>query len=70
MDTLHFAAALLEQDNGIVQSLLQKLGIAASALALSLDRELERLPKVAGSVDSSKIYVTQALNEVFTRADE
>jgi ATP-dependent Clp protease ATP-binding subunit ClpB len=40
-----------------------------SALALAAERELERLPKVTGSVDSSKVYVTQAVNEVLTRAE-
>ena len=33
-------------------------------------RELERLPKVSGAVDVSKIYVTQALNEVLTKAEQ
>jgi len=34
------------------------------------NRELERLPKVSGAVDVSKIYVTQALNEVLTKAEQ
>jgi ATP-dependent Clp protease ATP-binding subunit ClpB len=43
--------------------------LTASALQLAADRELDRLPKVSGAVDVSKIYVTQALNEVLTRAE-
>ena len=70
VDTLHLLAALVEQERGIVQSVLQKLDITTSAIALSIDRELEKLPKVSGSVDASKIYVTQALNAVFTKAEE
>ena len=69
VDTLHLLSALVEQENGIVQGVLKKLDITPSALALSLDRELDRLPKVSGSVDSSKIYVTQAMNEVFNKAE-
>ncbi|MBC2605370.1 ATP-dependent chaperone ClpB [Pelagicoccus albus] len=70
VDSLHLLAALVDQENGIVKGVLKKLDIADSALALSLDRELERLPKVSGSVDSSKIFITQAANEVYTVAEK
>ncbi len=70
VDTWHLLVALLNQEGGIVPSLVEKLGLTASALQLAANRELERVPKVSGSVDVSKIYVTQALNEVLTRAEE
>ncbi len=70
VDTWHLLSALLMQENGLVSGIVDKLGLTAAALALAVDRELERLPKVTGSVDTSKIYVTQALNDVLTRAEE
>ncbi|HEY8995840.1 MAG TPA: ATP-dependent chaperone ClpB [Lacunisphaera sp.] len=70
VETWHLLVALLAQEGGIVPSLVEKLGVTVSALQLAADRELERLPKVSGSVDVSKIYVTQALNEVLTRAEQ
>ena len=70
VDTWHLLAALLGQEGGIVPALVEKLGLTVSALQLAVERELDRLPKVSGSVDVSKIYVTQAVNEVFTRAEE
>ena len=70
VDTWHVLSALLGQENGIVPGLLDKLGITAGAVQLAVDRELERLPKVSGSVDTSKVYVTQSVNEVLTRAEE
>ena len=70
VDTWHLLAALLAQENGIVPALAEKLGLTVSALQLALNRELDRLHKVSGAVDVSKIYVTQALNEVLTRAEE
>jgi len=69
VDTWHLLSALLAQESGLVPGLVDKLGITASALALAVERELERIPKVTGSVDSSKVYVTQAVNDVFTRAE-
>jgi ATP-dependent Clp protease ATP-binding subunit ClpB len=70
VDTWHLLVALLAQEGGIVPSLVEKLGLTVSALQLAADRELARLPKVSGAVDVSKIYVTQALNEVLTKAEQ
>jgi ATP-dependent Clp protease ATP-binding subunit ClpB len=70
VDTWHLFSALLGQENGIVPGVVEKLGLTTSALQLAVDRELERLPRVTGSVDTSKIYVTQAVNDVLTRAEK
>ncbi|MDQ8203201.1 ATP-dependent chaperone ClpB [Pelagicoccus sp. SDUM812003] len=70
VETLHLLAALVDQEQGVVQGVLKKLEIPSSGLSLALEREIDRLPKVSGSVDSSKIYVTQAMNEVFTKAEK
>ena len=70
VDTWHLLSALLGQEQGIVPGLVEKLGLTASALQLAVERELERLPRVTGSVDVSKIYVTQAVNDVLTRAEK
>ncbi len=70
VETWHLLYALLGQEQGIVPGLIEKLAITTSAVQLAVDRELERLPQVSGSVDTSKIYVTQAVNEVLTRAED
>ena len=70
VDTWHLLSALLGQENGIIPGLVDKMGLTASALQLAVDRELERIPKVTGSVDTSKVYVTQAVNDVLTRAEK
>src|SRR3954464_6720452 len=70
VDTWHLLAALLAQENGIVPGLLEKMNLGPGALGLAVDRELEKLPKVSGAVDTSKVYVTQAVNEVLTKAED
>ena len=70
VETWHLLIALLGQEKGIIPSLVEKLGLTVSSMQLAADRELDRLPKVSGSVDVSKIYVTQSLNEVLTQAEE
>ena len=69
VETWHLLSALLAQENGIVPALVEKLGLTVSALQLAAERELGRLPKVSGSVDTSKTYVTTAVNEAITRAE-
>src|ERR1035438_7824829 len=56
VETWHLLSALLGQENGIIPGLVDKMGLSAGALQLAVDRELERLPKVTGSVDTSKVY--------------
>ncbi|MBI5689207.1 MAG: ATP-dependent chaperone ClpB [Verrucomicrobia bacterium] len=70
VDTWHLLAALLSQENGLVPGILEKLNIPAGSAQLAVERELARLPSVTGSVDTSKVYVTQAVHEVLTRAEE
>ncbi|MDP2138571.1 MAG: ATP-dependent chaperone ClpB [Candidatus Didemnitutus sp.] len=70
VETWHLLSALLAQEGGLVPVLAEKLGLTTSAMQLAANRELERTPKVSGAVDVSKIYVTQALNEVLTQAED
>jgi ATP-dependent Clp protease ATP-binding subunit ClpB len=70
VETWHLLVALLGQEGGIVPALIEKLGLTVGAMQLAAERELDRLPKVTGSVDVSKIYVTQAANDVLTQAEE
>jgi ATP-dependent Clp protease ATP-binding subunit ClpB len=69
VETWHLLHALLAQDDGIVPALAEKLGLTRGALQLAAERELERIPRVSGSVDTSKVYVTQSVHEVLTRAE-
>ncbi|WP_221031345.1 ATP-dependent chaperone ClpB [Actomonas aquatica] len=70
VDTWHLLHALLGQEDGIVPALVEKLDLTTSAMQLAVQRELDRLSAVTGSVDASKIYVTQAVNETLVRAEK
>jgi ATP-dependent Clp protease ATP-binding subunit ClpB len=70
VDTWHLLSALLGQENGIIPGLIDKMGLSASGLQLAVERELDKVPQVTGSVDTSKVYVTQAVNDVLTRAEK
>lgn len=69
VETWHLFASLLAQENGIVPGIIDKLNVTTSAVQLAVERELDKLPKVTGSVDTSKVYVTQAVQEVLTKGE-
>jgi ATP-dependent Clp protease ATP-binding subunit ClpB len=53
LDVEHLAAALVDQAGGIVPSVLTALGIQPAQLSSALATELQRQPKVTGSVQLS-----------------
>ena len=49
MAPLHLLAALIEDKEGIVTPVLEKIGIGPQAVLSDLYKEIEKLPKVSGS---------------------
>src|SRR5512147_3077833 len=66
-DVEHLLLALVEQTDGILLPVLQKVGAGPRQISAALRQELGKLPKVYGP---SQTYVTPRLNEVFKRAQE
>ncbi len=64
---LHLLAALLEDKEGIVQPVLEKIGIGPQAALNETYRELERLPKVSGG-GAAQVTISTATNELFEKA--
>ena len=51
IDGEHLLAALLQQEDGLIQPLLQKLGVAVPALSAELEQALQRRVKVQGAAE-------------------
>ncbi len=62
---LHLLSALVAQADGVVPSLLTRLGVRTEALAGEIERELGRLPKVQSF---SQQTMGRALNDVLEQA--
>ncbi len=67
VDVEHLLLGLVEQTEGILIPLLQKVGASPKKVTAALREELGKLPKVYGP---SQSYITPRLNEVFKRAQE
>lgn len=71
VDGEHLLLALLEEPDGLVPRLLQKMEVPVKAVRESLERELERRPRVSGpGVEPGKVYISQRLNRLFVKAED
>src|SRR5213596_936843 len=68
---VHILAALVEDKEGIVPPVLEKIGIGPQAVLNDLYRELERLPKVSGGAAQPGLSpaANQLLDRAFKEAD-
>ena len=69
IDSWHLLLALVEQEGGIVPSLLERMQITPSALQLAVQRELDALPQASGSVNASQVYLSSSLQRALKEAD-
>ena len=51
IDALHLLSAMLDESNGVVRPIIERLGINRNQLAEMVGSELERLPRVSGGGD-------------------
>lgn len=65
IDTLHLLAALLQQEQGIVTPILQKLGADKDSIYVKVMSSLDRLPQVRGATPLGQIYISPQLKDVF-----
>src|SRR5437870_2542179 len=63
---LHSLAALVEDREGIVPPVLEKIGIGPQAVLSDAYKEIERLPKVSGA--ATQATMSPALNQLLERA--
>ncbi len=70
LETWHLLAALLNQEGGIVPSLLGKMKIDTRGFTENVEREIARLPKVGGSGSVSQNTVSASVQSVLAGATE
>ena len=67
VDCEHMLSALIEQSDGFVRPLLDKLGANPDAILRTLDDPLNRRPQVHG-IDSTQVHLSKALRTAFDAA--
>ena len=70
VDGEHLLWALLEQPDGLVPRLLQRMDIRPEMVKSEVTAELDRIPRVSGpGVEAGKIYVSQRLSRILVAAE-
>ncbi len=70
LDMEHMLFALLDVEEGLAATILQRIGVPIPQLRARVEQELGNKPRITGSVEEGKIYVTQALNDLIVRAGD
>ncbi len=71
VDGEHLLLALLEQSDGLVVRLLQRMEVPVEEVKKRLEQELERRPRVSGpGVEPGKVYITQRLSKLLVKAED
>jgi ATP-dependent Clp protease ATP-binding subunit ClpB len=70
VDGEHLLWALLDQHDGLVSRLLQRMDIRPEMVKKEVIAELDRIPRVSGpGAEAGKIYVSQRLNRILVAAE-
>ena len=71
VDGEHLLLALLEQSDGLVVRLLQRMEVPIDEVKKRVEEELEKRPRVSGpGVEPGKVYITQRLSKLLVNAEE
>ena len=65
----HLLAALLAQDNGLIAQLMTKMQIDPNAMYAQAEGLIKKMPRVSGSRDASRLYVTADMQKTLNEAE-
>jgi len=71
VDGEHLLLALLEQSDGLIPKLLQRMEVSVDAVRQRLEQELDKKARISGpGSEPGKVYITQRLNKLLVQAQD
>lgn len=70
IESVHLLSALIEQEQGIVGPILEKLGVNKDFVYSKCQDVIEKLPQVSGPAGFGQVYISPELNEILNAAWE
>ncbi len=69
IDAEHLALALIQQPDGLIPRLFEKIGIAPAAVEKALEEQLGKIPAVTGA-GGGQLYMSSRLGQFFVKAQD
>mgnify|MGYP003302534284 CR=1 FL=1 len=70
LEQVHLLLALVQQEEGLIPQLLQKMEITVESLTAAAGEKLLRLPRVTGSREADKVYLSRAVERTLDAAQQ
>nr|WP_314277201.1 ATP-dependent chaperone ClpB [uncultured Peptostreptococcus sp.] len=71
VDVIHLLYALLDQEDGLIPNVIEKMNISSETLKKSIKSEIGKLPSVTGAgANSQSVTATRGINEVLLSAEK
>ena len=70
LEQIHLLGALLGQEGGLIPQLLRKMDIPVELLESAVREEMNRLPKVSGSREADRFYISAGVDAAFSAAQD
>ena len=71
VDGEHLALALINQENGLIPKLLEKMNVPVQNISAALEMELRKRPRISGAgQEAGKIFVSQRLSSLLVKAED
>ena len=71
VDVIHLFSALVNQEDGLIPNIFEKMSISLTALKSSIDEELNKLPQIYGEgINSQGVTASRNIEEVLIKAED
>lgn len=71
VDVIHLLSALVNQEDGLIPNILEKMNVSVTSLDNSINVELSKLPQIHGEgISSQGVTATRKINEILIKAEE
>ncbi|SHH67303.1 ATP-dependent chaperone ClpB [Clostridium grantii] len=70
VDTIHWFAALIDDNDGLIPNIFEKMGKNLTIIREETQKELNKMPKILGETGNSNVYASRKLEEIFIEAEK
>ena len=71
VDVIHLFSALVNQEDGLIPNIFEKMNVSVAALKSTIEEELGKVPQIYGEgISSQGVTASRKIEEVLIKADE